>query len=235
MRMCELATIATLVRFAIAFVIVFGLVIFVGSHESERQFWILAIHFFALGFLPIYCLVKGGESLRNELKEGTIEFLWTRPARKSSLFLGFYASSLISIGAFMTVCLIALSGAGIWLGEITSIGQLVAYTLGCIAIALSFSALSLALGSFTSKFIVVGILYYFFIEKLLAQVPTSARNASIIANLRTHFLENAGAASDFVISNTIQSIVHIALITVTALTLGCIAFTLKRYSLGEDK
>lgn len=235
MRTCELATTPTAIRFAIAFSLVFGLTLFIGYKSESPQFWNLATHFFALGFLPFYCIVKGGESLRNELKEGTIEFLWTRPTRKSSLFLGIYISSLIGIGAFTAICLAALMGAGFWLGEIVSLGQAAVYCIGCLAIALSFAALSLALGSLTSKFIVVGILYYFFIERLLAQVPTSARHASIIANLKPHFLTIAESSSGMVYTATLQSIAYVTAITVAALTLGSVAFTLKHYSLGEDK
>lgn len=235
MRISELATTATLVRFTIAFVIVFGLTFLIGSKSDSPQFWNLATYFFALGFLPFYCLVKGGESLRSELKEGTIEFLWTRPVRRSSLFLGFYASSLIGIGAFTTVCLVALSGAGLWLGEISSAGQIFMYCLGCLTIALSFSALSLSFGSLTSKFVVIGILYYFFIEKLLAQVPTNARKVSIIANLKPHFLANAEQSSEIVFTSAAHSILYVIATAAIALILGGIAFTLKRYSLGDDK
>ncbi len=235
MRISELATTATCVRFTIAFVIVFGLTLLIGSKSDSPQYWNLATYFFGLGFLPFYCLVKGGESLRSELKEGTIEFLWTRPVRRSSLFFGFYISSLISIGAFTIVCLVALSAAGLWLGEISSVGQIFTYCLGCVAIVLSFSALSLSFGSLTSKFVVIGILYYFFIEKLLAQVPTSARKVSIIANLKPHFLANTEQSSEFVFTSAAHSILYIIAISATALILGGTAFTLKCYSLGEDK
>ncbi len=235
MRICELATVGTAVRYAIAFSIVFGLTVFVGTKSPHPEFWNLAIYVFALGFLPIYCLVKGGESLRNEIKEGTIEFLWTRPVGKPTLFLGFYFSSLVSVLAFTTLCLAALVAAGYWLGEIESLSQVTAYSVGCVIIGLSFTALSLSLSSLSSKFIVLGIVYYFLVEKLLSQLPTSVRSASIVANLRPHLLSLSENAGELAFSNTLQSIVHVTAITAVALAIGCAAFTLKSYSLGEDK
>jgi len=230
-----LATVGTAVRYAIAFAIVFGLTVFVGTKSPNPEFWNLAIYVFGFGFLPIYCLVKAGEALRNELKEGTIEFLWTRPVGKSPLFLAFYFSSFVSVLAFTLVCLTALVAAGYWLGEIASLSQALTFAAGCVAIALSFSALSLALSSLSSKFIVLGILYYFLVEKLLSQLPTSVRNASIVANLRPHLLSLSENAGEFAFSTTLQSIAYVVIISVIALTIGATAFTLKSYSLGEDK
>jgi hypothetical protein len=109
------------------------------------------------------------------------------------------------------------------------------YCLGCLTIALSFSALSLSCGSLTSKFVVIGILYYFFIEKLLAQVPTNARKVSIVANLKPHFLANAEQSSEIVFTSAAHSILYVIATAAIALILGGIAFTLKRYSLGDDK
>lgn len=235
MRICELTTIGTVIRYAIAYAIVFGLTVFVGTKSPNPEFWNLAVYVFAFSFLPIYCLVKGGEALRNELKEGTIEFLWTRPVGRAPLFLGFYFSSLISVMAFALLCVTALMSAGFWLGEIDSWNQAFAYSIGCLVIALSFSALSITLGSLTSKFIVLGIVYYFLVEKLLSQLPTSVRNTSIVANLRPHLLSLPENTGEFVSSGTLQSIAYVGAITAVALAIGCIAFTFKSYSLGEDK
>ncbi len=235
LRICELATIPTAIRYIIAFVIIFGLVVFVGNHESDRQFWILANQFFAFGFLPIYCLVKGGDALRTELKEGTMEFLWTRPIRKASLFIGFYISSLVSIFAFTLVCMAAIIGAGIWHGEIATLGQAQIYCVSCLLISVSFTALSLTMSTLTSKFIVVGILYYFFIEKLLGQLPTSASKASIVANLKPHLNSISNASNEFQYIASFQSASYILAITALALIAGAAIFTWKHYNLGEDK
>ena len=100
MRIRELLTWSSGIRLLIVFAIVFVVHLLVGIKTDSSRFWVTAIDLTILGFLPFYCLVKGGESLRSEIRDGTIEYSWTRPSSKSSLYAGYYASSIIGILLF---------------------------------------------------------------------------------------------------------------------------------------
>jgi hypothetical protein len=61
---------------------------------NERQFAQWSVEVFLLRILPLLCLVTGGSALRDEIRAFTIEYLWTRPARKADLVIGAYAGAL---------------------------------------------------------------------------------------------------------------------------------------------
>ncbi len=233
MQIREMMSVSTAVRYAIVFIAISGLLAFINAQSNRNVFWDISNNLFVLGFLPYFCIVKGAESLRSELREGTIEFLWTRPARKASLFFGFYLSSLASTLATTFICVLAILSTGLWLGEISSFSQIAVYVGACAATTLSFSAISIAIGSITSKFIVFGIIYHTLIEKLVGQLPTSVRHLSVIGNLRPYLDSITSGVSDSAI--TIQPLFNIGLVSIVSLLLGATLFTWKSYPFGSGK
>ncbi len=235
MRIRELVTASTITRMAILFGVVFGLTLFIGAKTNGKAFWPVASNFFALGFVPFYCIVKGAESMRTELRDGTIEYLWTRPTRKARLFLGFYLSSLASALLVTFTCVVAIVATGLIVGEIESLAQAAVYGLGCGALAISFCALSMTIGSFTSKYIVMGIVYHAFVERVVSQLPTSVRHFSILGNIKPYFesLQDPSSSAGYVAS--LQPAINIGLIAAVALAIGGLAFTWKNYAFGSDK
>lgn len=234
MRICEMKTRGSAIRLGVTFCVIFGLFAMEDASDNGPQFWQLVVKVFVLGFLPLYCLVKGGERLRSELKEGTIEYLWTRPTGKAPLFFGFFLSSLLGVAAFTGTCVLAICSAGYFVGAIESFGQVVLFAIGCSLVAVSFSAVAAALGAFTSKFIVFGILYFSFVESLLGQMPTKARNLSLITHVESLLAPLGRGASTLLTMGTAQAVLWVGGITLVALVAGAALFTTKNYVVGGE-
>ena len=72
----------------------------------------------------------------SEIRDGTIEYHWRRPTSELSLYLGCYASSIISILLFSFACLAAVFLAALSLGEVESFISLIRFAVGGLAIVL---------------------------------------------------------------------------------------------------
>ncbi|EDY84380.1 hypothetical protein VDG1235_4011 [Verrucomicrobiia bacterium DG1235] len=232
MRVQELMTGPALFRAAAVFAASFGLLLLLrlDPDDAAEQFQGLVGSTFALVFLPIYCLTKGGETLRAELKDGTIEYLWVRPVSKVELYVGFFLSGLLGTLAIVGPSLLGISLAGMVLGIVDFTG-LATLWLTAIAVVFSFSAVSGLFGSLSSKFVVLGILYYAFIELGLEQIPNGVQRVAITFHaeeLLAGLTDSSGAAS-------FSSYLWICGAGLVALGLGAAIFSQSRYVAGSEK
>ena len=234
MRIREILTWNSGIRLLIVFAVVFVVHLLVGIKTDSSRFWVTAIDLTLLGFLPFYCLVKGGESLRSEIRDGTIEYCWTRPTSRASLYFGYYISSIIGILLFTFVCLAAVFFAALSLGDIESFVSLVRIAIGGLAIALSFSALSSALGAITQKFVIVGIIYHLIVEKLIGNLPTLASRISILKNLKFQLYSIPEYPMELDQPAILLDYGNILIITLVAIALGIAVFTSKKYAIGSE-
>ncbi len=232
MRIQEMATVSALTRSAAIMVVSFLLLMLLRldlDHASERYQGLVA-GLFALKFLPIFCLTKGGETLRGELKEGTIEYLWVRPANKVELYLGFVLSSFMSSFSLVGAALLGISLAGLFLG-VVGFGGLLTLWVTVIAVVCSFTAISGALASFSSKFVVLGIFYYSFVELGLGAIPNGVQRLAVSFHAKTMLsgLVETGGSVD------LNAFAWISATGLIGLLLGAAIFSQARYVVGGEK
>lgn len=231
-RIQEITTVTALVRSAVIFVATFGLLMLfrMAPSEAVERFLTMVTGIFVMKFLPIYCLTKGGETLRGELKEGTIEYLWVRPASKVELYVGFVLSSLLGAFSILGPALLGISCAGLALGAI-GLGGLLAVWLTVLAVVASFMAISGALGSFSSKFVVMGIFYYSFVELGLGQIPNGVQRLAVSFHAK-RLLSGLGYEGTSLQWGAFAWILGIGAL---ALVLGAAIFSKSRYVVGGEK
>lgn len=232
MRIQELMTAGSTVRFGLIFVICFGLFLLIGLDPegvgARYEGFVAGV--FALKFLPVFCLTKGGETLRSELKDGTIEYLWVRPASKAELYLAFVCSSYLGILALIVPALLGISLAGLAMGAV-SFGGLLSLWISVLTAIASFTAISGAISSFSSKFVVLGIFYYSFVELGLGSIPNGVQRLAVSFHTRTLLNGFSTGGANF----SLESFAWILGTGFVALALGTVIFSQSRYGVGGEK
>lgn len=206
--------VGTLAMFAATWVVLDG------GLRSSYQTWVIDICLARL--FPFLCLITAGRLLREEIKSGTMEYLWTRPAGRARLLLGMFASAAcLSFGRGLVIGL-AILAAAVWRGTPDVWEGLPLLLLALLGSALSYSGLSLVLAAMSGKYIVLGLIYGLVVEVGISQIP---------ANI------NAIAASHHVRATLSGDAVWLGL--ASCLAIGCVAallgaavFRWKRYNLG---
>lgn len=232
MRIQELVTPMSLLRAAAIAVACFLLFLLVGldRQEAAQRYQGLVAGIFALKFLPIFCLTKGGETLRSELKDGTIEYLWVRPASKVELYFGFMLSSYLGILALIGPALLGISVAGLTMG-VVGLDGLLALWVTILAVVASFTAISGAIGSLSSKFVVLGIFYYSFVELGLGAIPNGVQRLALsfhTKSLLSGMVRDGGNLS-------LEPFVWILATGALGLVVGAAVFSQSRYVVGSEK
>ena len=233
MHACSVLKGGSLIRMFIVGAIVSLVVYLTVERGDTRAYWELVLNALVLQLLPLYLLVRAGETLRGELRDGTMEYLWTRPVRRSQLFIGFYLSSVLSTGLMAMVCFASVIAMGLYLGVVQSLTAALFLFVGAALCVLVLSAVSLSIAAYSSKFVVLGIFYYLIVEYLLRLNDTGIRFISVSLHaketIELALFEGSGRMG------LPGHVFGMLLIAFVALIVGILIFSNKCYVVGGDK
>ncbi|HEY1860396.1 MAG TPA: ABC transporter permease subunit [Gemmataceae bacterium] len=149
----------------------------VGLNESPFYRFSNAIVFiiFVSFLLPLWCLSFATEALGGEREGRSLVWLLTRPLSRPSIYLAKFAALLpwsfgLSVGGFAVLCL--AGGRPGW-------KALQLYWPAVVCGTLAFSALYHLMGAFFKRPAIVALVYSFFLETLMGNMPGYLKRASI--------------------------------------------------------
>ncbi len=171
-----------------------------GAPEAWGWLYVLLLTFLFLQTISILVpLLHTSGLVRDELEEGTLVYLFTRPLPKPHIFLAKLAaatalSAVIIVGgmlAFHVAFALAAGGAteGVGIGT-HLLPFMAAGVLGVIA----YGSLFAFLGLMTRRGLILGIVYGFISELILANIPAVVRELTLMHHLRSVALSRVGAA-----------------------------------------
>ena len=127
--------------------------------------------------LPVVALVFGAGSLGDERRDGTLSFLLLRPLPRSvvtgaKLFSAWLATGgIVGTSAGLAAALVGIR-AGEW-------GYLSAVLVGVAVAALAYCAAFLLLGYFSSRAVLIGLVYVFIWENGISAASPALANVSL--------------------------------------------------------
>jgi hypothetical protein len=163
-----------------------------GAAVQDSGFYVFSqgvvLSIFATFLLPIWSLSFATEGLGREREAGSLLWLLTRPLPRPAIYLATFAAGLpwslgLCLGGFGLLCLAA--GAP---GRLAFALYWPAALLG----ALAFSALFHLLGAMLRRAAVVAILYAFFLETVMGNLPGYLKRLSISFYTRCVMFDRAG-------------------------------------------
>lgn len=204
-------------------------------HGNEKMFSQWMVDVVALKIVPLLCLVVGGGVLRNQIRSFTIEYLWTRPARKAHLAIAAWCSTVSIVFAQAIVGTVVVHATGSFLGVENIWDGLPMLLITEFVVILAFSALSLALGVYSGKYMVFGLLYGLIVESGVSRIPTNlnllsvTHHAEVLLSYRTEDIGTLG------LMPLVQSLVGTVGIAAVGLAVAAALFSFKQYSVGTEK
>jgi ABC-type transport system involved in multi-copper enzyme maturation permease subunit len=207
-----------------------------GGLLSESGFLIFSRYIvftvFVSFLLPVLSLSFATDALGTEREGNTMVWLLTRPLPRPAIYLGKFAALLpwslsLTVGGFAVVCLAAGRPGALALGL---------FWPAVVVSTLAFSSLFHFMAACFRRPAVIGLVYAFFLEVLLGNLPGYLKRISIGFYTRCMMFD---VAEDFGLQPEKPSIylpvdgptAHIVLLSVTVvmLVLGTIIFTRSQY------
>jgi hypothetical protein len=149
------------------------------------------IHLVFVGFvLPLFTLSYASGAFGTDRESRSLVWLMTRPIPRSGIYLAKFVGTLpwclaFGMGGFVAICL-----AGGTLGR----EALVRYWPAAMMATLAFAALFHLVGAIFRRPVVVGLVYVFFFEAVVAALPGSLKLLSLTFYARSLMYNEASAA-----------------------------------------
>lgn len=196
--------------------------------------WTLHLHLDLL--LPLFCLVAFGGMVRDEMQEGTLGFLVTRPITRSRLFLGKFIcqAGLVQGVVAVNSALLVLAGMARGIPEAL---RLAGWLLGVGVLGVfAFGALGAVFGLLTRRYVVLGLVYGFVVEVGVGHIPSNINVLSLMHHVHTLLAQVPAVQSQFNWSaeQPVLAVVWMVLGCLLALTAGAVLFTVREYPVGTE-
>ncbi len=217
---------------ALALVVVTRLSVGRATPEQFER-WMIGV--VALKFVPLMCLTVGGGILRNPIRNFTIEYLWTRSVRKPHLVIAAWVAAvvIVTLQAFLATGVVYATCG--FLG-VKDLWPTLPPMLGVeFVMILAFTALSLAFGVFSGKYMVMGLFYGLVVESGVSQIPTNLNQIAVTSHANVLLDYARQSAESPGIGATVQAGASILTIAALGLAVACAVFTYKQYSIGAEK
>lgn len=150
-----------------------------GSRGENYEMWINEV-LLTMG-VPILAFEAGARAMRDDLKPGTVDYVVTRAVPRWAYAIFKYISQwLVTVTAGSLALAVMLV-----IGFVLEVPQEAAgrQFLVLIAGASAFQALGFFLGSLTSRYILLGLLYAGIVEAAVGNIPLQLNNLSILRHL----------------------------------------------------
>ena len=150
---------------------------------------VVVFNIFTTFLLPLCSLSFATEALGREREQRNLLWALTRPLPRWAIYLGKYVAVLpwclaLNVGGFLAVCL-----AGGDSGRLAFTAYWPAIVLGTVA----FAALFHLMGAVFRRPAVLAILYSFFLETVMGNLPGHLKRASISFYMRSWMYDSASA------------------------------------------
>jgi len=157
-----------------------------GIHKGNAEhFARWSVTFYLAFVVPAIAFLSSAGLIQDDMKPATVDYVLTRPVRRSTFVFYRYFSHTACLQVQCLLALSVLIAVGVFrqVPELASAAPslLVAQILGVMA----FSALGFAFGAYTSRYLVLGILYANIIEMGIGNIPTQLNRLSMTHHVRT--------------------------------------------------
>jgi ABC-2 type transport system permease protein len=164
------------------------LAVIAGAHLQDDRTWRFynwVINDYLCFLVPILAFISGAGAMRDDLKPSSIDYVFTRPVRRTA-FVGFrYLSHLACAQIDFLLALGVLAAVGKF-KNVTELGSTVPILLlGQVLTIVAFTAFGFLCGMITSRYVVIGLLYGSLVEAGVGNIPTQINRLSMIHQVRS--------------------------------------------------
>ncbi len=138
--------------------------------------------------IPIVAMAVGVSAIGEQVEEGTIVYLWTRPVKRRAIYLGrllaAQAVSSLLLSASLVLCFLVMVSQGFGVIDWAFIKLYLVTFLIIVLGTFSYSAVFAAMGTFFRKPVLPAILFAFGWEAMVSNIPARVQELSLRFHLQ---------------------------------------------------
>jgi len=138
--------------------------------------------------IPIVAMAVGVSAIGEQVEEGTIVYLWTRPVRRRAIYLGrllaAQAVSSLLLSGSLILCFMVMISEGLGVVDWAFLKLYLVTFLIIVLGTFSYSAVFAAMGTFFRKPVLPAILFAFGWEAMVSSIPARVQELSLRFHLQ---------------------------------------------------
>jgi len=138
--------------------------------------------------IPIVAMAVGVSAIGEQVEEGTIVYLWTRPVRRRAIYLGrllaAQAVSSMLLSGSLILCFLVMLSEGLGVIDWAFLKLYLVTFLIIVLGTFSYSAVFAAMGTFFRKPVLPAILFAFGWEAMVSSIPARVQELSLRFHLQ---------------------------------------------------
>ncbi len=165
---------------ALLALLVYSMVYSAHPMGHARQFFGFVTLFYLAIILPITTFVSAAGAIRDDLKPGSVDYVFTRPLRRPAFVVFKYLAQMACLQIDFLLSFVVLTVVGVY-RDVPGLGETLPMLLAAqFLLVLVFSAFGLFCGILTSRYVIIGLIYGAVVEVGLGQIPTQLNKVALI-------------------------------------------------------
>lgn len=157
---------------------------YVGHNSAEGRYVLWISGFYSTFLVPVMAFITAGGAIRDDMTPGTVDYVLTRPVPRPAYVVFKYVAQCAVMQVEYLIALGVFVGVGAVHGTTGLLSAVPALAFAQILLVIAFSAFGFLLGSITSRYVIVGLLYGAVVEVGVGQIPTQLNRLSISHQVR---------------------------------------------------
>lgn len=136
--------------------------------------------FYACFLVPLLAFISGGGAMRDDLKADAVDYVFTRPVRRTAYVVFRYVAHLACAQLDFLLALTVLAVVGLSFHPTGVMAALPLILLAQVLVIVAFTAFGFLAGALTARYVIIGLLWGGIIEVGIGTVETQLSRLSLI-------------------------------------------------------
>jgi ABC-type transport system involved in multi-copper enzyme maturation permease subunit len=200
------------------------------STGSRSDYFDWCGSFFVGVVVPILAFLSGAGAMRDDLKAGAVDYLFTRPVRRPAFIVFRYLSHLACTQLTYLFGLGVLIAVGVYRDIPNLAAGLPLLLLAQVITTAAFLALGFFCAALTARYLIIGLLYAGVIEVGIGQIPTQLSQLSVTSQVREMLGPMVGFSDGVVNAGALTTTMYVSLFSAAFVAATAVIFSMKELS-----
>lgn len=217
-------------------ILVLGLISWVAVEDWDSgPFYSWISVFYLGGVVPVLAYLSGASAVRDDMEPGPVDYILTRPVKRTVFLVSRYLCHMICLQGVYVFAFAVLIIVGVQRDIPDLASSIPMLFLAQVLAIVAFTALGTLAGAFTSRYLIVGLLYGGIVEVGIGNTPIQINRLSILNHIRGLVESVVGDESLFAVStqSAFATTVFILVVGAGAVAVATLLFSIREFA-GEQ-
>jgi ABC-2 type transport system permease protein len=187
-------------------------------------------NFFLGVVVPILAFLSGAGAMRDDLKAGSVDYLFTRPVRRPAFIVFRYLSHLACTQITYLLAFGVLVAVGVFRQVPNLTAGLPLLLLAQVITIAAFVALGFCCAVLVSRYLIIGLLYAGVVEAGVGQIPTQLSGLSMTRQVRELLEPLMTSASEATLAGAFTTTISLLVFSSVFIAVAALVFSIREFS-----